>query len=139
MRAQSLIKPFTNVKCAPYTSHSIRFARGTSFGIKMCASMLAAAAYAASALPAFPAEGIATFLILKALAALIAAEIPRALNDPVGFSPSSLIQTFGNSRLGRSGVEPSPSETGEDAHPSDLTFWAGVDARPSTICGCFWG
>ena len=80
--------------------------------MKICASRPAAAAYAASALPAFPAEGIASFLRPRALATLIATVIPRALNEPVGFRPSSLIQTFGNSRLRRSGVNPSPSVIG---------------------------
>ena len=112
MRAQSLIRPFTRVRCAPFISHSIRFTRGTSCGIKICASIFAAAAYAARALPAFPAEGMATFFTPNALATLIATEIPRALKDPVGFRPSSLIQTLGNSRLGRTGVKPSPSVTG---------------------------
>src|SRR6185437_3491081 len=76
--------------------------------MKMCASIWAAAAYAARALPAFPADGIATFFMASALATLIATEIPRALNEPVGVKPSSLIQTLGNPRLRRTGVNPSP-------------------------------
>ena len=40
---------------------------------------------------AFPADGIASFFRPYFLAMVIAAESPRALNDPVGFSPSSLI------------------------------------------------
>ena len=41
-----------------------------------------------------------------------ATDIPRALKEPVGFRPSSLMKTLANSRLGSMGVKPSPSETG---------------------------
>ncbi len=49
----------TNVTFAPYAVASTRFANGTSSGMKMCASMSAAAAYAASAPAALPADGMA--------------------------------------------------------------------------------
>src|SRR5258708_34029876 len=81
--------------------------------MKMWASSPAAAAYAARALPAFPAEGIASFLRPSAFATLTATVIPRALKEPGGFRPSSLIQTLGNSRLGRRGGNPSPSVIGK--------------------------
>ncbi len=55
---------------------------------------------------------MASFFRPKCFAMVIAAESPRALNEPVGFSPSSLIKTFRYSRLGSMGVKPSPSETG---------------------------
>jgi hypothetical protein len=38
--------------------------------------------------------------------------MPRALNDPVGFRPSSLISKFLYPWLGSMGVMPSPSVTG---------------------------
>ena len=50
--------------------------------MKMCASIPAAAAYAASALAALPADGIAIFLIPYALHIVTAAHNPRALNEP---------------------------------------------------------
>ena len=56
--------------------------------------------------------GIASFVRPSERATLMATEIPRALNDPVGLRPSSLIQTLGNSRLGSRGVKPSPSVAG---------------------------
>ena len=64
---------------------------GTSFGMKMCASSPAAAAYAARALAAFPADGAASFFSRNSTHMETAHDMPRALNDPVGFSPSSLI------------------------------------------------
>ncbi len=44
MRPQSLISPFTSVTCAPYDMHSMKFDCGTSCGMKMFASIPAAAA-----------------------------------------------------------------------------------------------
>ena len=43
---------------------------------------------------------------------LTAADKPRALNDPVGFNPSSLMKMLGYSWLGSRGVKPSPRLTG---------------------------
>jgi len=39
MRPQSEINPSTSVTCAPAALHSSRFASGTSFGMKICASI----------------------------------------------------------------------------------------------------
>ena len=62
--------------------------------MKICASRPAAAAYAAKALPALPAEGIANFCRLNFLAMLTAQERPRALKEPVGLRPSSFTHRF---------------------------------------------
>jgi hypothetical protein len=69
------------------------------------------------ALAALPAEGIATFRMPSSTHMETAQERPRALNEAVGFSPSS----FTHSSLGAdaraqppvrtSGVQPSPSVT----------------------------
>src|SRR5579863_5822377 len=89
--------------------------------MKMCDSMPAAAAYAAMALAALPAEGIATFLIPSSTAIEIAQERPRALKEPVGFSPSSLIHRSSEPtraprrRVRIKGVMPSPSDTIDSA------------------------
>ena len=48
---------------------------------------------------AFPAEGIASFFSPKCRAMVTASESPRALNDPVGFRPSSLMNALGYSQL----------------------------------------
>ena len=68
------------------------------------------------ALAAFPAEGIASLRIPSSTAIDTAQDKPRALNDPVGFRPSSLIQScsapiLAPRRAARtSGVMPSPNE-----------------------------
>src|SRR5579863_5139631 len=78
--------------------------------------MPAAAAYAARALAALPAEGMATFRMPSSTHMEIAHERPRALNDAVGFMPSSFTQrasapTRAPSRLVRiRGVQPSPND-----------------------------
>src|SRR6185437_1315589 len=80
--------------------------------------MRAAAPYAASAAPAFPAVGTTRPGTPSALARVTAALMPRALKEPVGLRPSSLIQKRAtpNERASSgdstSGVAPSPSETG---------------------------
>src|ERR1700704_347861 len=85
--------------------------------MKMCDSIPPAAAYAAMALAAFPAEGIATFLMPSSTALEIAQDRPRALKEPVGFRPSSLThRSLAPTRLPRrlvriSGVMPSPNDT----------------------------
>src|SRR5580692_448458 len=82
---QSEIKPFSLITLAPNAWHSITFAEGVSAGITITAGIPAAAAYAASAPPAFPAVGAANAFAPNCLARVTAAVIPRALNDPVGF------------------------------------------------------
>src|SRR5204863_7898638 len=89
--------------------------------MKMWASMPAAAAYAAMALAALPADGIATFLMPSSTHMETAQESPRALKEAVGFRPSSLTQSASDPmRCPRrlvwiSGVQPSPSVTMEAA------------------------
>src|ERR1039458_2770670 len=79
--------------------------------------MPAAAAYAARALAALPAEGIATLRMPSSTHIEMAQAKPRALKDAVGFNPSSLTQSASApnrapSRLVRtSGVQPSPKLT----------------------------
>src|SRR6266581_796748 len=69
------------------------------------------------ALPALPAEGIATLRMPSSAHIEIAQERPRALNEAVGLSPSSFTQSASEpirapSRLVlTSGVQPSPSVT----------------------------
>src|ERR1700745_488044 len=102
----------------------------------MCASMPAAAAYAASALAAFPAEGIATFLIPSSTHIDTAHESPRALNDAVGFRPSSLTHSESAPmrapmRLVRSsGVQPSPRDTMDASAGGSTGAYRHMLARP---------
>src|ERR1700735_3899885 len=121
--------------------HSTRFGRGTSLGMKMCASIPAAAAYAASALAALPAEGMATFFKPYALHIVTAADRPRALKEPVGFSPSSLMYTLALRRLRIIGVLPSPSDTGSTSGNNlakrHMPPWAGKSRGLSlALYGC---
>src|SRR3954468_8319464 len=87
----------------------------------------AAEPYAARAAPAFPAVGATNPATPIARARVTAALIPRALNDAVGFSPSSLIQTVRTpialAMLGAAiiGVAPSPSDTGSSLSSSGST------------------
>ncbi len=73
------------------------------------------------ALAAFPADGIATFWIPSSRHIETAQLSPRALNDPVGFSPSSFTHRWSepsrapSRRACTSGVQPSPSVTTDSA------------------------
>src|SRR5581483_5532591 len=58
---------------------------------------------------------------------------PRALNEPVGFRPSSLITTFSNSRLRNIGVKPSPSVTGS-ASGSTAAYHHIEHGAPASDC-----
>src|SRR5262245_40136520 len=92
--------------------------RFASFGMNTSQAMPAAAAYAAAAFPALPAVGSAIVDAPRYLARVIAADWPRALNEFVGLSDSSLM--YSRSRptdcpseaACDSGVNPSPSVTG---------------------------
>src|SRR5258707_6552831 len=86
---QSEISPLIITTFAPNALHSITFAAGVSAGIAITAGNPAAAAYAANAPPAFPAVGAARAFAPSCFARVTAAVMPRALNDPVGFNPSS--------------------------------------------------
>ena len=120
---QSEMRPFSFTTFAPNAWHSITFAEGVSAGITITAGIPAAAAYAASAPPALPAVGAAKAFTPSRFARVTAAVMPRALNDPVGFSPSSLTYRFSRCPVPQGipaprrftctkGVIPSPSEIG---------------------------
>src|SRR6266567_5660037 len=91
---QSEINPFNFTTFAPNAWHSITLAAGVSAGITMTAGIPAAAAYAASAPPALPAVGAAKAFAPSCFARDTAAVIPRALKEPVGFKPSSLMYSL---------------------------------------------
>src|ERR1700675_4792561 len=115
---QSEIKPFNLMTLAPKAWHSITFAEGVSAGITMTAGIPAAAAEAAKAPPALPAVGAAKAFAFNCLARVTAVVIPRALNEPVGFKPSSLTNRLNTPReapslvAGSRAVMPSPSVIG---------------------------
>src|SRR3989442_8506093 len=91
MRPASVIRPSTSVTVAPYSRHSSTNGRLASLGMNTSHARPAAAAYAAAALPALPAVGNAIVLAPSPLARVIAADWPRALNELVGLSDSSLM------------------------------------------------
>src|SRR5829696_1056719 len=90
-RPASVIRPSTSVTVAPYRRHSSMNGCFASFGMKTWQARPAAAAYAAAALPALPAVGRAMVVAPRYLARVIAADWPRALNELVGLSDSSLM------------------------------------------------
>src|SRR5579872_1180255 len=97
--------------------------------------MPARAQYAAAADAALPADGSAAARAPSSFALLTAAESPLALNDPVGFIPSSLTNTWRSPSFaatrgsGRSGVIPSPRVT---MLPGSST---GINSRYRHIVG----
>src|SRR2546428_2677206 len=95
MSAAWALVPSTRNRRAPNRTVSWRIDRGVSFGATTRASIPAFAAYAASALPAFPALGTARRVSPSSFAIETATAIPRALKVPVGFAASS----FTNTRL----------------------------------------
>src|SRR5207245_9140019 len=115
---QAESKPLRFTTFVPNARHSLTFAGGVAAGTTITAGSPAAAAYAANAPPALPAVGAAKAFAPSRLARVTATVIPRALNDPVGFSPSSLIYNF--SRFidaprrftCTNGFIPSPNDTG---------------------------
>src|SRR5437762_10695355 len=118
MRPASVIRPSTSVTFAPYSRHSSMNGRLASLGMNTSHARPAAAEYAAAALPAFPAVGSATVVAPRPLARVMAADWPRALNELVGLSDSSLMYRRSSpslapsARAWTSGVNPSPSVTG---------------------------
>ena len=80
---------------------------GVSDGIATTTGTPALAPYAESAPAALPAEGATRRVAPRARAAETAIVIPRALNDPVGLTASSLIHT--PSSISKIGVHPSHS------------------------------
>ena len=118
MRPASVIRPSTSVTSAPYSSHSRMNGTFTSFGMKTFASSPAAAAYAAIALAALPADGTDSVVAPRCAARVTAADSPRALNELVGLSDSSLTnsrveaESRAEPRAWISGVQPSPSVSG---------------------------
>ena len=110
--------PSTRISSAPNTRIVSRIGAGVLAGAYTRTGSPAAAPYAASAAPAFPAVGVTNPGTPRALARVTAALIPRALNDAVGLSPSSFTHSRATpvspASAGASciGVSPSPSDTG---------------------------
>jgi hypothetical protein len=76
----------------------------------------ARAAYAAALAAVFPVDAQITASAPSPIAALTATVMPRSLNDPVGFAPSSFRNTSAplsdeSCGAGMSGVSPSPIVT----------------------------
>src|SRR5262245_34845122 len=98
--------------------------RLASFGMNTSQASPAAAEYAAAALPALPAVGSAIVVAPRYFARVIAADWPRALNELVGFSDSSLMYSRSSPIVApsafawKSGVNPSPSVTGDSPSKS---------------------
>jgi hypothetical protein len=86
-----VIKPSTSVTFAPYSRHSSTNGCFASRGMNTWQASPAAAEYAAAALPALPAVGSAMVSAPRTLARVMAADCPRALNEFVGLSDSSLM------------------------------------------------
>src|SRR2546427_6417400 len=91
IRPASVISPSTSVTFAPYSRHSSTNGFFASFGMNTSHARPAAAEYAAAALPALPAVGSAMVLAPRYFARVTAADCPRALNELVGLSDSSLM------------------------------------------------
>jgi hypothetical protein len=89
----SPISPSIRCSSAPTTLTSRRQISGAAIGIAINASIPARAAYAAQADPAFPLVGIAIFRTPTSYARDTPTAAPRALNVPVGISPSSFISS----------------------------------------------
>ena len=83
------MSPFTSVRCDPASAVSTRFAGGASSGMNTWHSIPPRAQYDASAPPALPADGTVSRVSPSSFARDTAADSPRALNEPVGFWPSS--------------------------------------------------
>lgn len=102
---------------APTTFTSRRQISGAATGIAINADIPARAAYAAHDEPAFPFVGMAIFRTPTSYARDTPTAAPRALNVPVGISPSSFIRRRSTPTSapyrgnGSSGVIPSPRVT----------------------------
>ena len=117
---------------------------GAATGITMRQARPARAAYAAQAAPALPLVGIATPRTPSSAARDTPTAAPRALNVPVGVSPSSFISRPGRPirapyrGSGSSGVMPSPSDVTCAACRTGSISWyrhrvAGRAARASQV------
>ena len=91
----SPISPSTRYSSAPAATHSRRVIAGAPRGIATRRRMPARAAYVAHAAPALPLVGIAMCRTPSSSARETPTAAPRALNDPVGSSPSSLTSSPG--------------------------------------------
>ncbi len=113
----SVMTPRTSSTSAPYERHSSIMDGGVSSGIAMNTGTPARAPYAARADPALPAVGAARSCAPRRRAIVTAAAMPRALNERVGLSDSSLIRSPFIPRerprrtAGSRGVSPSPRVT----------------------------
>src|SRR3954471_3035783 len=116
----------------------------TSLGMKTWAGMPAAAAYAAIAFAALPADGTDSVDAFRCHARVTAAERPRALNEFVGLSDSSLTYRRSSpidvpSRFAwTSGVQPSPRVSGCSPSKSGINsrYRHIVGSRPASEDGC---
>src|SRR5215468_4847244 len=141
MRPASVINPSTSVTSAPYNTHSRSNGGLTSLGRKTFACSPAQAAYAASALPALPADGTDKVVAPRYLARVTAADCPRALNELVGLSDSSFTKRLSTPTLApslrawTSGVNPSPSVTGSSPSKSGISsrYRHIVGVRPTRL------
>ena len=119
---QSPMWPSTHTSSAPKPRIWARMRGGVLAGAYTRARRPARVAYAASATPAFPAVGTTRDCAPPYAARVTAAASPRALNEPVGFDPSSFTRRSRKpcfaARRGTvsKGVPPSPRVTG--ASPS---------------------
>ena len=97
--------------------------------MKTLTSRPAAAPYAEAAEAALPAEGSAIAVAPSSFARETAQPSPRALNEPVGFLPSSFRSRPASPsasparRAGTSGVMPSPSEIMLAGSRTGSTSW----------------
>jgi hypothetical protein len=76
-------------------THSVRVIAGASTGIAIRHRIPARAAYVAQAAPALPLVGMATPVTPSSAARDTPTAAPRALNVPVGTSPSSFMSRPG--------------------------------------------
>src|SRR5260370_21994628 len=99
------------------------------------------------ALAAFAAEGMAHFLMPSSMAIEMAQDRPRALNEPVGFRPSSLTHRSDAPmrrprwRVRISGVIPSPNETMDSGRGGPIGAYCHMlfGPPPTWSRGPVWG
>ncbi len=117
MRNTSPTVPSIRYTRAPFERLPFQPSSGHSTGSAVCTSQPARAPYAAQAWPPLPTVGWANRVTPSSFQRDTAAEAPRALKVPVGFTPSSLTHSsptptsraaFGTGIIG---VKPSPIVT----------------------------
>ena len=121
---QSPMCPSESSRVAPSRRICYRILWGVVCGANTNVGMAARRPYALSATPALPAVGAVSLEASPPRARVTAHDIPRALNEPVGLTASSLIHTRWRPKSratrgsGRSGVIPSPRVTGSSSSPT---------------------